>query len=202
MAILQQPFMVVQGGTLRLSYPQPPRQVSCVRGQVKTFSAASRRRLMQKFASTDWEALVQAGTPIIFMTLTTSREYWTDELRVYKGMRKMERWLKTLDGFQAAIVRKERGSKSGMLHYHIVILGVQDVKEKLVRQKWSTFLEYSGTRKGGLECDVQRTETAQRVCKYLCKYLSKVAYEGALGASGGTVRVSQGIPMARRLPPP
>jgi len=146
-------------------------------------SSGSRRRLMCKFASLDWNRLACEETPIWFITLTTPIEYWDSQLEVYRGLRRFADCLQYRFGHEehfGAFVRQERGSKRGMLHYHIVLIGASECNTSRfrhwVRVNWTRALRYEG---GLVRVDVQPVDNAQRVGKYLSKYCVKVGYEGA-----------------------
>ena len=139
-------------------------------------SDASRRRFMGKFASLDYEALARSGVSMWFITLTTPEEYWHREGFVYQALRRFRDRLsysQAEHGYVGAFVRRERGGKRGMLHYHLVIIGGA-INAFPVADAWSRSLGYEGT----VRVDVQVLDTAERVGKYLSKYCSKVGYEG------------------------
>lgn len=190
--ILNQPHLIMQGGLFRLKMPKGPgkREGGGTRKAITVFSNRSRRNLMEKFATTDWRTLVQSGTPVLFCTLTLTPEYW-DQLKVCKrGLARLQRWLLTLPGFQGGMVRKEYGAKRGALHYHLILLGLSKLDLDQLRQRWSDAMRYQPAEGAPryLRVDVQKAESSERVCKYLCKYVAKAAWEGAAAREGSPVR--------------
>jgi hypothetical protein len=182
MRSIYQPHIIRQGGTVRLKCPQPGhRKGGGLRKPISEFTSRSRRNLMQKFASTDWEALMRANVPVLFLTLTLSPEYWDDTRTAKKGVAAVQRWLSDLDGFQGGMVRREYGSKRGAMHYHLITLGLARLDVQQLRRLWSQAVEYRPAlgKPEFLRVDVERTETADHVARYLCKYVSKAAWEGA-----------------------
>lgn len=150
-----------------------------LRGRVTGMSDASRRRFMGKFASLDFEYLASRSIPIHFLTLTTPVEYWSQGREVYKALRRFRDRLEYCygsKGYLGAFVRREYGGKRGMLHYHPIVIGCESLPHAWVESTWSECLRYDGK----VRVDVQRPESAERVAKYLCKYVSKVGYEGKL----------------------
>lgn len=187
---LAQPTITTQGGVFRLHCPSnTARKGGGIRKPITVFSDRSRRALMERFAATDWQALMDAGVPVLFLTLTLTPEYW-GELRVCKkAVAAIERWLATLPGFQGGMVRREYGTKRGALHYHLIVLGLSRVDAGELRARWSRAVRYSPAldKPQFLRVDVDRAESIERVCKYLCKYVSKAAWEGAIRDGGPPV---------------
>jgi hypothetical protein len=145
---------------------------------------------MHKFASTDWESLMRLQVPVLFLTLTLSPEYWDDTRTAKKGVAAVQRWLSSLDGFQGGMVRREYGAKRGCLHYHLIVLGLPRLDVHELRRLWSRAVAYRPAlgKPEFLRVDVERTETADHVARYLCKYVSKAAWEGAARRVEGTPR--------------
>lgn len=189
MAILDHPTITAQGGLFQLKCPSNTQaKGGGLRKPITVFSDRSRRALMERFAATDWARLMASGTPVLFLTLTLTPEYW-GELRVCKkAVAAIERWLSGLPGFQGGMVRREYGSKRGALHYHLIVLGLSRVDAQELRARWSRAVRYVPAldRPQFLRVDVERAESIERVCKYLCKYVSKAAWEGAIRDGGPT----------------
>lgn len=131
---------------------------------------------MAAFASLDYQALADAKVPLWFVTLTTPESYWDDYKGVYRALRRFRDTLhyeQTPQGYLGAFVRREIGSKRGMLHYHLVVIGGKlDLKDVMLL--WSRSLRSDVC----VRVDVQSLETPDRVARYLSKYVAKVGYEG------------------------
>ena len=183
--------MTLQGGHLRLHCPVSTRtgRGGGVRGRVVEFSRQSRRRLCIRFASLDWNSYAADSVPMLFLTLSTPAEYWNQEKRVYKALRAFRVWLSSCDGFEGAIVKKERGEERGMLHYHLIIFGCSFINASSIRSVWSKALAFDGG--GAVRCHIERVEDAQTVAKYLSKYLGKI--------SGGPLSSSENVTRASRV---
>lgn len=172
----------VQGGRLTYKRTGPGGPGGGLRGRVKGMSDASRRRLMGVFASLDWGKLIAAAIPFHFVTLTTPEVYWADERGVFKALQRFRKRLyRGFPGFLGAFVRRERGAKRGMLHYHLITVGARGLSAAWVQAAWSESLRYEGK----VRVDVQLPEDPNRVAKYLSKYCAKVGYDGAYRPGGG-----------------
>jgi hypothetical protein len=175
----------IQGG--RLTYRRPiensAKKGGGLRGRVRDMSSASRRRLMAKFASLDWARLIALALPFHFITLTTPEPLWGDEKGVYMALRDFRRALFRVYGpfgFLGAFVRRERGEKRGMLHYHVITVGAKGLTVQWVRDTWTKALSWDSP----VRVDVQLPEDPNRVAKYLSKYCSKAGYDGKLPPGG------------------
>jgi hypothetical protein len=166
----------IQGGLLTYSVPGKAPLSRPKRGCIEELSDPARRRLAKKFASLDWESYARDGVPILFCTLTTPPECWNDGRRVYMALRKFRRWLMRQSGFEGAIIRKERGAKNGMLHYHPVVFGCSWLPANEMRKVWTEALGC----KSAVRVEVDKADDPVKVSKYLSKYISKAAYKGAL----------------------
>lgn len=203
MQIVTQPHIIRQGGTLRLRCPQPGnRKGGGLRNPVTEFTSRSRRNLMHKFASTDWETLMRQQVPVLFCTLTLSPEYWDDTRTAKKGVAAVQRWLAAIDGFQGGMVRREYGTLRGCLHYHLIVLGLPRLDVRELARVWSQAVAYRPALGNPefLRVEVQRTETADHVARYLCKYVSKAAWEGAAARKGAPT--GEGAARESSLPTP
>lgn len=196
----------IQAGRCRFYKAAPSGSVNKgggIRGKVKGMSDASRRRFMAKFASLDYAAMSAASVPLWFVTLTTPECFWNDVRFVYKSLRRFRdalEYSETPNGYLGAFVRRELGSKRGMLHYHLVIVG-GDMKRFPVGDTWARSLRHEGK----VRVDVQPLETAEKVAKYLSKYCSKVGYEGkerpsadpCVGACEGASGAAEDAPLSK-----
>lgn len=171
--------LILQGNQIRYYVPQGSgRKGGGTRGKVKEFSRGARHRLMVLLSSLDYAALALLNWRMHFITLTTPPEYWSDELHCYESLRKFLDMLEKVYGVHATVIKKERGEKSGMLHYHIVTFG-PSLKgcQKAFRRKWTKHLGYT---KGEVIVDLSaETNDPKRISKYIAKYVTKVVYTNA-----------------------
>lgn len=192
---VRKPYIEVQGG--RFSFHRPcgsaGRKGGGIRGTVREFSRGSRRRLMSRFASLDWRFLISQQRPILFLTLTTPSEYWTEDLRVYVALKAFRTALCARYEGVSVIWRKERGSKSGALHYHLVVFGVKRIPASWLRAVWTEKLGYCRP----VRVHIERPEKPEKVARYVSKYCSKAAYQGADTAYGGEPPGGTRKPLAR-----
>lgn len=173
-----EPSLNLQGGKLTYHLPvgSAGRRGGGIRGKVTECSDASRRRLARKFAALDWAQLALALTPIWFVTLTTSEEIWNDHRRAYMGLRRVRDWITSRPGFVGAFCRKELGGKNGMLHYHLVVVGIPGFARLLpeLRRCWQRGIGCEKTWR----VEIDEVNTAERASKYLSKYCAKAANWG------------------------
>ena len=175
---LRVPSLEIQSGRTKFSSPGRPGGGGGKRGKLTgEMSSGSRRRFQRRMACLDWEDMAARGVPVLFITLTTPEEYWTRELDVYLALRRFHDRLdySYSDTVVGAFVRRERGAKRGMLHYHLMVFGERYISANWLRESWAKSLGHAGK----VRVDVDRAYTSREVCKYLSKYMSKAAYEGA-----------------------
>ena len=92
-----------------------------VRGKVKQFSKASRKRMLELFASLDSQELKTRGAA--FLTLTYGQE-WHDPDRAKQHLYALMKRIGRRQSMDApAFVWKMEPQKRGAPHFHIVILG-------------------------------------------------------------------------------
>lgn len=149
------------------------------RGAIVECSGASRLRLMQRFASLDYEKLVEMGVSFFWCTLTTPREYWEDVEGVYRALRRFHDRLEYSQrgkGYLGAFVRRELGGLNGALHYHLCIVGGEGITRAWLQEAWTACLRYEGPKP--VRVSVEEVTDAYRISKYMSKYCSKAGYEG------------------------
>lgn len=175
---LRVPSLEIQSGRTKFSSPGRPGGRGGKRGKLTgEMSSGSRRRFQRRMACLDWEDMAARGVPVLFITLTTPEEYWSRERDVYLALRRFHDRLDYCysDTVIGAFVRRERGAKRGMLHYHLMVFGERYISANWLRDAWAQSLRHAGK----VRVDVDRAYTSHELCKYLSKYLSKAAYEGA-----------------------
>ena len=175
----------IRGGVcaFKKSGDRPKNACGGIRGVIREMSNYARRRMMQVFASVNWAAVAAAESPILFLTLTTSPEYWARPRFVRRALRRFHDAFNAYQGgLVCAFVRKERGRKNGMLHYHLITIGVEycEAFREWLEATWARCLESERV----IRVDVQTVHTPGRVMKYLAKYCSKAAYEGREAPEG------------------
>lgn len=167
----------IQGGLLRFSGESsspPPRPDGVKRGCIDAMSSGSRYRLCKFFAGLDWGHYARSGTPYKHLTLSTGPEFWGQELHVYQSFKRFVRWLKRQDGYEGHIVRREVGSRKGMLHFHVLVFGPSWIPAGEIRAQWRKALRAERVQRIHIE-DVP----GERVSRYLSKYVAKAAYAKA-----------------------
>jgi len=138
---------------------------------------------MLRFASLDWAAIAASGVLVWFATLTTPMEYWGDPQHVYLSLRRFRRcFLRDHPEVSGVFVRRELGAKRGMLHYHLVIIGGEGLKGSYIQRLWTTCLGHTSP----VRVDIQVARNGQELSRYLAKYCSKAAWEGAERARQGS----------------
>lgn len=147
-------------------------------------SIGSRRRQMTELATWDWDEIIESGKySIRGVTVTTTPEYWHDEMRTYFALRVLMDDIRKRGGF--ACVSKDRGPKHGMLHYHLIAVflkGTSWAPEKREKSQdpetqgyvgslWSQALNYHGC----MRVEVQELFNEHETVKYLTKYIIDTA---------------------------
>lgn len=94
-----------------------------VRGEVKGFSKAARRRLIRKIGSIDRNAVPQMP---IFLTLTYPRD-WPSDPKQWK--KHLDTWVKRLKRKHSKVcaIWKLEPQKRGAPHYHLIVFNVPHV---------------------------------------------------------------------------
>jgi len=145
------------------------------RGRVVGFSAASRKRLLEKLA-----ALLHDALPL-FLTFTYPA--------VYPGCsgarRDFRAWCKRLLRVypEAALVWRLDLQRRGAPHFHVLLWGVPYLPAEELRAMWAGAIGYSGPQR--LQVDVQRVKTWRGVMSYAAKYIGRRDSGPAVGRPGG-----------------
>ena len=168
------------------------------RGIVSDFSNASRLKLMRVFAQVDLDKCQAAGVPLLFVTLTTTPDYWNRPGFVKQALRRLERQARRDfgDDFKGFIWKRELGEKRGMLHYHLVMFG-PFLPELELRQwlaiHWTRALRSPVV----LRVDVDEIRSADRIARYVAKYVAKAAYAGRRASADAATTESAAASTAR-----
>jgi len=152
-------------------------------------SRGSLRRLSHALAVVDIPYYLERGIPLYEVTLTTGPEFWEHKLHIYESFARFSRWLHRQDGFEGFLVRRELSPTRGMVHYHLLVIGVRYFDYDGVRGQWKKCLRARRTQR----VTVSRLRTVN-YAKYMTKwekYLAKpskaVGGRSAVAASGGNV---------------
>ena len=166
----------LQGGLLRVQqiWNWRHQPTGGKRGRCGLYTAASRWRLLQKFATVNWE--LHDG--ILLITLTYPDSIGHVPYRVRTQQRNLfHRYVETYLGEDTATVwrieHKERqsGWREGELmpHLHLLVFTKERIPWQKVRQWWATILHW----KGPLATDIRRIRGSGRAAAYAAKYAAK-----------------------------
>jgi hypothetical protein len=186
----------VQGALFKLKVPGGPRgPVPWVRGCVRTFSAASRKRLLELFSR------LVSSFPALFITLTYPSEF----PGVERSKRDFRAWLKRLCRAypQAAVVWRFAFQRRGAPHFHLLLFGVKWLDHEVIRSWWRDVIGYEGPMR--LQVDVSLVRGRRQAQGYVAKYIGKVddqldnaSYLPASGRCWGVIN-SMFLPWASRV---
>lgn len=158
----------VGGNHARLRGDQLDYSVGGTRGDVSTFSNASRRRLLAFFQSVNRD---KAGLPL-FVTLTYPGE-WPADHRVWK--RDLRAWLdrlRRLDAHCWAVWRLEP-QRRGAPHYHLLVFGRVRLDKVWLSETWYEVVGSGDLRHKRAGTQVERIRSWRGVTSYAAKYLAK-----------------------------
>lgn len=164
------------------------------RADVVGFSRASRKRLMQLFASIDSTALLGET---MFVTLTYHREWPEDPADWKSQLQKFFRKLERKYGQHGIIWRLEY-QKRGAPHWHLMIVGETRIDVAWARSAWGRIAHQASEYQGAYSVDVELLDTVEKAEVYLAKYLAKNA-DGTIPAKAGRmwgVRRSTMLPIS------
>lgn len=167
---------VAVGGSLLAVHgrKRPERRESRgLRGKVRGFSHASRRRLMRKIASIDRETV---GTPPIFVTLTYPGE-WPKDPKRWK--RDFDVWAKRLlrRHPQCCAIWKLEPQERGAPHFHLLVFGVPHLDKAWLSSSWYEVVGSGDVRHLRAGTRVESIRSWRGVMSYASKYTAKVVDE-------------------------
>lgn len=166
-----------------------------LRGRVRGFSQASRRRLLRKIATID-----QAAIPV-FVTLTYPAE-WSQDSGEWK--RDFDRWCKRLRRRfpLAGLVWKLEAQRRGAPHFHCLVWGAECGQLRA----WAAAAWFESVGSGDVRhlragTRVEMIRSWRGVRSYAAKYLGKASLAGAWEAPGRIwgVRYGENIPWAEAV---
>lgn len=151
------------------------------RGIVKTFTNASRLRLLKIMARVDWERVVPAS----LISLTYPDEHIqdifdkrTEERHLF--LRKLEKHIgRPITGiWRNEWEKRKSGARAGQYvpHIHILLFKCPYIPWQAIRQFWRAILHV----KGPLCTDVRRAKEANKAAYYVAKYLGKASDDTSL----------------------
>jgi hypothetical protein len=149
---------------------------SYCRGLVKGFSAKSRRRLFDFFASLDR----RGSAPEIFVTLTYSDLSYGSQWETWKGhLQAIARRLKRQHPGIAFVWRlevkpRQTGDHVGELmpHFHFLVWNVDAIDVDWLRASWTEIVGTGDT----VRVNVKRVSGWRGACSYLSKDIGKLGY--------------------------
>ena len=139
-----------------------------VRGAIRGFTKAARKRMLQFLQSVDCEVV---GLPL-FVTLTYPGEWPGDPLR---WKRDLDTWLHRLRrAFPAAwAVWRLEPQRRGAPHYHMLVFGLPKLPREWLSRTWFEVVGSGDERHLRAGTQVQRVDSWRRVIGYAAKYLAK-----------------------------
>ena len=178
------PVMIQQGKLLKVKVPVTGMIVKAVRGGVSTFSAKSRKRMLETIASLDEERI----RVVIFLTLT----YPDDALPVTEQssihLKNFLKRLKRRFPEASALWRREwEDRKSGDFvgrmcpHFHFLFFNLPFIHHTEVNAHWRAVLGYAGY----IRTEIRMAATWRQAFAYVAKYMAKTPQppEAAAGCS-------------------
>lgn len=156
-----------QGDLIAIAFERPSAPGSTTggtRGNVKEFSAASRRRLMQKFARL-------APSRATFVTLTYPATY-PEVRRAKEHLRAFLERIRRLHPESSAIWRLEFQAR-GAPHFHIVFYNLPYLPFHVLRKMWREVIGHSETE--ALFVNIKLCTSKREIANYVSKYVAKVS---------------------------
>lgn len=149
----------------------PQQERGGMRGKIKGFSAASRRRLLRKFARITFDN--SSGALVI--TLTYPEHFPSVEVSKRDLAAFRKRLLRMFPGC-AAIVKLEFQER-GAPHFHLFLLGVPFIHHEVIAKIWADICGYTGEeyeKHLAAGTEVRRVYSRRQAISYIAKYLGKV----------------------------
>lgn len=144
------------------------------RGRCGLYTPASRWRLLQRFATVNWD--IHDGILLITLTYPDSIGHVPYEKRTTQRNlfhRYVEKYLggPTAMVWRVEHVERKSGWREGdlMPHIHLLVFSRTRIPWQLVREWWGKLLHYEGP----LATDIRRIQGAGRAAAYAAKYAAK-----------------------------
>lgn len=152
-------------------------QIGGVRGVVRGFSRASRRRLLRRMATVNRLAY---KTPPAFITLTYPERFPEDIGIVKAHLRAFLKRLRRKTSCKSVVWRLE-WQRRGAPHFHILAFGeVPSTLSVWLSRQWFEIVGSGDVNHFRYGCDLRQPHAWEQVTGYLAKYMSKVEDEGSL----------------------
>ena len=154
-----------QGSLLRLKvagYKSRPNPHSSKRGIIRTFTRASRLRLMRFLAR-----LKVRKIRATFLTLTFSEMVSHENAK--KVFKRFAMYLRRSFPLSSAVWRLEYQPKRGAIHYHLLLFNLPFWKQAEVQKVWERC-----TRENRSIVDIRLIHGARSIMAYVSKYIAKV----------------------------
>jgi hypothetical protein len=131
------------------------------RGEISTFSKASRKRLLRLA-----NALQVVKRQTSFLTLTYSSNPSHEQAK--RDLHVMIQWFRDNHPQASAIWRMEY-QKSGKIHFHFIIYNIPYIKQKMLQKTWTKI-----TGESRSIVDIRAVKNAKHALIYVSKYIAKV----------------------------
>ena len=146
------------------------------RGRVTSFSAKSRKRLLELAARLDLAA-ASLGSPIIFITLTYGQE-WPEFEQVSRNLRAFLERLRRFAPESSAIWRIEYQSR-GAPHFHLICFKLPYLDKITLSAWWAEVIgcqywDNSGSLPKHPFTRIEAIKSGRRAMSYLSKYVAKL----------------------------
>lgn len=139
------------------------------RSEVRSFSRASRRRLLWQLANIDQTAFEKC----LFLTLT----YPAEESMATAHKSHLDSLLKRLHRAHpdVAALWKLEYTKRNTPHYHILLFGLAFLHHQDLAKSWSAVVKSSNPNHERAGTSIERPRSAEMMSRYITKYFSKSA---------------------------
>lgn len=160
----------VGANRIKVKIPALDRKGGGVRGEIKGFSAASRKRLI------DLMNLWRNTENMVFVTLTY-HEVWSDDWRDWK--RQLDNFIKRLRYHypEARGIWRLEYQKRGAPHFHLLVAGMPDLLQGIIKDVtawWAELAHKESEYHGIYATKCERIENRKKAGYYVSKYVAKV----------------------------
>lgn len=174
-------YVEVQGQKVTFGYTVPQAaKGGGRRSEVKGFSDASRKRLIEKFLTVNHTAM---GLPL-FVTLTYPAVYPTIEKSKQHLKNLWKRWRTKYGDGISAVWRLEL-QKRGAPHYHLVVWGVVWIDNQVLATDWYEVVGSGDGRHLQAGTQVEKVRSENGVQWYASKYIAKTDLDATTGRVWG-----------------
>jgi hypothetical protein len=139
------------------------------RGQVRSFTRGSRRRMLKRFAQIDRDALGRS----LLVTLTYPRSFPTESSTYKRHFHSFSKRLQRTFPNSSAIWKLEFQTR-GAPHYHLIVMGVPFMARQWLSRAWYQVVQSNDERHFRAGTQVQRCDTPRKALSYAAKYVAKI----------------------------